>query len=171
MTAPGRDPVIYAGGDDGFGTPLRRDTIMRIASISKPIAAAAALSMVDSGDVALDDPITRWAPEPADRRVLRVDDAELDDTVAAEREATVEDVPTFRCGDGMLPRFPTDAPIQPAYADTQLGSDGPPGRCAPPPPDEWLRRLAALPLIAQPGSRWLYQTPTNRRPATNSVTS
>lgn len=161
VTTPGRDPVVYVGGDDGFGTPLRRDTIMRIASISKPIVAAAALSMVDSSDVALDDPITRWLPELVDRRVLRVDDAELDDTVAAEREVTVEDVLTFRCGDGMLPRFPMDAPIQLAYADAQLGSDGPPGRYAPPPPDEWLRRLAALPLIAQPGSRWLYQTPAD----------
>lgn len=158
VTAPGRDPMIYVGGDDGLGTFLRRDSIMRIASISKPIVAAAALSMVDSGELALSDSITRWLPELADRPVLRVDDAELDDTVAAEREVTVEDVLTFRCGDGMLPRFPMDAPIQLAYADARLGSDGPPGRYALPPPGEWLRRLAALPLIAQPGARWLYQT-------------
>lgn len=161
VTAPGRDPVIYVAGDDGDGSPLTRDTIMRIASISKPIVAAAALSMLDSGDVALGDPIVRWLPELANRPVLRVDDAQLDDTVPAEREITVEDVLTFRCGDGMLPRFPMDAPIQLAYADAQLGSDGPPGRYAPPPPDEWIRRLAALPMVAQPGTRWLYQLPSD----------
>ena len=158
VTAPGRAPVIYVGGDDGMGTPLRRDTIMRIASISKPIVAAAALSMLDSGELAMTDPITRWVPELANRTVLRADDAELTDTVPADREVTVEDVLTFRCGDGMLPRFPMDAPIQLAYADARLGSDGPPGRYAPPPPEEWVLRLAALPLIAQPGERWLYQT-------------
>lgn len=161
VTAPGRDPLVYVGGDDGLGTPLRRNTIMRIASISKPIVATAALTLLDSGDLGLGDPITRWLPELADRPVLRAEDAELTDTVAAEREVTVEDVLTFRCGDGMLPRFPMDAPIQAAYADAQLGSDGPPGRYAPPPPDEWIRRLTALPLIAQPGTRWLYQTPSD----------
>lgn len=161
VTTPGHDPAIYVGGDDGFSVPLRRDTIMRIASISKPIVATAALSMVDSGDVALTDPIDRWLPEIAGRPVLRADDAGLDDTVPAQRKVTVEDVLTFRCGDGMLPRFPMDAPIQLAYAAAELGSDGPPGRYAPPPPDEWVRRLAALPLIAQPGARWLYQTPSD----------
>ena len=161
VTAPGRGPVVYVGGDDGSGTPLRRDTIMRIASISKPIVTAAALTFVDAGDIALGDPITRWLPELADRPVLRADDSALHDTVAAEREVTVEDVLTSRCGDGMLPRFPMDAPIQLAYAAAQLGSDGPPGRYELPAPDEWIRRLAGLPMIAQPGSAWLYQTPSD----------
>lgn len=128
VTAPGRDPAIYVGGDDGFGSPLRRDTIMRIASISKPIVATAAMAMVDSGEIAPADPITRWLPELAGRPVLRAENAPLDDTVPTAREVTVEDVLTFRCGDGMLPRFPMDAPIQMAYAEAQLGSDGPPGR-------------------------------------------
>lgn len=158
VTAPGRPPQVYVAGDDGFGTPLRRDTIVRIASITKPIVATAALSVVESGDAALEDPITRWLPELQDRPVLRADDAPLDDTVPAERAVTIEDVLTGRCGDGMLPRFPMDAPIQVAYANARLGSDGPPGRYVIPEPDEWVRRLAALPLTAQPGSRWLYQT-------------
>jgi CubicO group peptidase (beta-lactamase class C family) len=68
---------------------------------------------------------------------------------------------TGRCGDGMLPRFPMDAPIQLAYAEAHLGGDGPPGRYRLPGPDEWVRRLAALPLTAQPGARWLYQTPND----------
>ena len=161
VTAPGRDPAIYVGGDDGFGLPLRRDTIMRIASISKPIVATAAMAMVDSGEITPTDPIARWLHELAGRPVLRAEDAQLEDTVPTAREVTVEDVLTFRCGDGMLPRFPMNAPIQMAYAAAQLGSDGPPGRYAPPPPDEWVRRLAALPLIAAPGTRWLYQTPAD----------
>jgi CubicO group peptidase (beta-lactamase class C family) len=161
VTAPGAPPLVYVGGDDGFGTPLRRDTIMRIASITKPIVATAALSLVESGNVRLTDPITRWLPELRDRPVLRVDDAPLDDTVPAARAVSIEDVLTGRCGDGMVPRFPMDAPIQAAYAEAQLGSDGPPGRYVIPEPDEWVRRLAALPLTVQPGSRWLYQTPND----------
>ncbi|PRC44176.1 serine hydrolase, partial [Mycobacterium sp. ITM-2017-0098] len=81
VTAPGRAPRVYVAGDDGFGTPLRRDTIMRIASITKPIVATVALSLVETGSAALSDPITRWLPELADRPVLRADDAPLDDTV------------------------------------------------------------------------------------------
>ncbi|MBX7432224.1 beta-lactamase family protein [Mycobacterium sp. Y57] len=158
VTAPGREPDVQVVGDDGFGVPLRRDTIMRIASMTKPILATAALTMVDAGEMALSDPIVRWLPELAGRRVLRADDADVDDTVPAGRDVTVTDVLSFRCGDGMLPRFPMDAPIQLAYAAARLGSDGPPGRYHPPAAREWLRRLAALPLCAQPGTRWLYQT-------------
>lgn len=161
VTAPGSAPQVYVAGDDGFGAPLRRNTIMRIASITKPIVTTAALSLVETGSAAPTDPITRWLPELEDRPVLRADDAPLDDTLPAERAVTLEDVLTGRCGDGMLPRFPMDAPIQVAYAGAQLGSDGPPGSYVIPEPDEWMRRLAALPLIAQPGSRWLYQTPND----------
>lgn len=161
VTTPGGAPLVYVAGDDGFGTPLRRDTIMRIASITKPIVATAALSLVESGSAALSDPITRWVAELENRPVLRAEDAPLGDTVSADRAVTIEDVLTGRCGDGMLPRFPMDAPIQVAYADARLGSDGPPGGYVIPEPDEWLRRLATLPLTAQPGSRWLYQTPND----------
>lgn len=153
---PGADAEVLALGDDGAGRPLRRDTVVRIASITKPITAAAALSLVEDGAFDLDEPVARWLPELAAPRVLAHAAAELGDTVAAERGITVADLLSYRCGTGMLPRLSFDLPIQRAYAG--LGSDGPPGRYPLPPPDEWLARLAELPLIAQPGQRWLYQT-------------
>ncbi|CAN3127195.1 serine hydrolase domain-containing protein [Mycobacterium sp. smrl_JER01] len=161
VTTLGNDPLVYVKGHDGFGVPLRRDTIVRIASITKPIVTVAALRLLERGEADITDPISHWLPELAGRPVLCAEDAALDDTVPAARAVTIEDVLTGRCGDGMLPRFPMDAPIQVAYAAARLGSDGPPGSYPLPPPAEWLRRLAALPLAAQPGTRWLYQTPND----------
>ncbi|BBG01372.1 MULTISPECIES: serine hydrolase domain-containing protein [Pseudonocardia] len=155
---PRADTEVHVLGDDGAGHPLRRDTVVRIASITKPVVAVAALGLVEDGVLDLDDPLTGWLPELAEPRVLRHEAAELDDTVPARRAITLADLLSYRCGIGMLPRFTADLPVQRAYADARLGSDGPPGRYQPPPPDEWLRRLAAIPLIAQPGERWAYQT-------------
>lgn len=140
------------------GTPLRRDTIVRIASVTKPIVAAAAMTLVEDGVLDLDDRVDRWLPELADRRVLRHEGADLDDTVPARRPVTVEDLLSFRLGIGVLPVLPARHPIQHAYADAALGGDEPPGTRPAPGPDEWMRRLGALPLIAQPGERWLYST-------------
>jgi len=149
---------VHVLGDDGAGRPLRRDTIVRIASITKPVVAVAALGLVEDGVLDLDAPVATWLPELARPTVLRHEAAELDDTVPARRGITLADLLSYRSGIGMLPRFTADLPVQRAYADARLGSDGPPGRYLPPPPDEWLRRLAAIPLIAQPGERWAYQT-------------
>lgn len=166
-TVPGAIAAVAHGDDvrvDVLGTtgpggvPLRRDTIVRIASVTKPIVAAAAMTLVEDGVLDLDDRVDRWLPELADRRVLRHEGADLGGTVPARRPITVEDLLSFRLGIGVLHEFPARHPIQRAYADAALGGDGPPGSCVPPEPDEWMRRLAALPLIAQPGERWLYHT-------------
>ncbi|MEV1293675.1 serine hydrolase domain-containing protein [Pseudonocardia sp. NPDC049635] len=155
---PREGTEVHVLGDDGAGRSLRRDTVVRIASITKPVVAVAALGLVEDGALDLHGPLTEWLPELARPRVLRHEAAELDDTVPARRDITLADLLSYRCGAGMLPRPTADLPVQRAYADARLGSDGPPGRYQPPPPDEWLRRLAAIPLVAQPGARWLYQT-------------
>src|SRR5262245_40113712 len=67
------------------GVPMRTDSIFRIASMTKPIAAAAALMLVEEARLRLDEPVDRWLPELADRRVLRALDGRLDDTVPAAR--------------------------------------------------------------------------------------
>ncbi len=104
----------------------------------------------------LDEPVAAWLPEFAAPRVLRHEAAGLDDTVPARRPITLYDLLTYRCGIGMLPRPPAELPVQRATAG--LGSDGPPGSYPLPDPDTWTARLAAVPLVAQPGSRWLYHT-------------
>lgn len=147
---------VHVLGDDGAGRPLRRDTIVRIASVTKPVVAVAALALVEDGMLDLDEPVGSWLPEFAAPRVLRHEAAGLDDTVPARRPITLYDLLTYRCGIGMLPRPPAELPVQRATAG--LGSDGPPGSYPLPDPDTWTARLAAVPLVAQPGSRWLYHT-------------
>ncbi len=141
-------------GDD----PMRRDTIFRIASISKPITAAATMILVDDGVLRLDDSVERWLPELAKRRVLKRIDSQLDDTVPAKRSITVRDLLTFCFGFGSVMAMPGTYPIQQPIRDGHLGGDGPPHPFLTPGPDEWMRRLGALPLMYQPGERWAYNT-------------
>ena len=136
---------------------MGRDTIFRIASITKPITAAATMILVEECALRLDEPVDRLLPELADRRVLRRLDGPLDDTVPAERPITVRDLLTFRMGMGMILAPPGAYPIQQAVADA-IGAPGAPSPSAPPPPDEWMRRLGTLPLVHQPGERWMYNT-------------
>src|SRR5437868_3989486 len=139
------------------GAPMQRDTIFRITSMTKPVTAVAAMILVEECKLRLDDPVDRWLPELADRKVLRAIDAPLDDTVPAARAITLRDLLTFRLGLGMIPVFPDRYPIQKAIAEAGFA----PGPVFPSfPPDELMRRYGALPLIYQPGERWLYNSGT-----------
>jgi len=141
--------------DLASGVPMRRDTIFRIASMTKPITAAAAMILAEAAKIRLDDPAERWLPELADRRVLRAIDGPVDDTVPASRPITVRDLLTFRLGLGMIMAPPGTYPIQAAMAERGVapGADAPPAA-----PDEYMARIGSLPLIHQPGERWLYHT-------------
>ncbi len=153
--------VFTAGVSMVGGPPMRRDTLFRIASITKPMTAAAILSLVEDGALALGQPVESVLPELADRRVLRRPDSPLDDTEAAARPFTVRDLLTFTWGLGMQgAMFMADPPwpVVLAAADRALNTFGPPAPDATPAPDTWLARLGELPLLAQPGERWLYQT-------------
>jgi CubicO group peptidase (beta-lactamase class C family) len=165
---PGMVALIARAGDvhvEVLGTKraggterMTRDTIFRLASSTKPIAAAAAMMLVDDGTLRLDHPIDPWLPELANRRVLRSLDAALDDTVPAKRAITVRDVLTYTFGLGsvMAPfgRYPIQRPIR----EGRLGGDGPEFMLDPPSTDDWIRRIGELPLMYQPGERWLYNT-------------
>ncbi len=139
------------------GAAMTRDTIFRIASMSKPITAAGALTLVDDGTLGIDDPVDRWLPELADRRVLARPDGPLAETVPARRAIIVRDLLTYCMGFGMI-WGRSEAPAVRAAEDLALGAFGPPHPQQPPAPDEWLRRFATLPLLEQPGARWLYNT-------------
>jgi CubicO group peptidase (beta-lactamase class C family) len=140
------------------GAPMQRDAIFRIASITKPVVAAAAMMLVEECRIRLDDAVDRWLPELANRRVLRSIACELDDTVPAHRPITVRDLLTFRLGFGSVMAPPDTYPIQRFIREYRLGGDGPPRPALAPTTDEWLRGFAALPLLAQPGERWMYNT-------------
>lgn len=138
-------------------TPMRRDTIFRISSMSKPITAAATMILVEECKLRLDEPVDRLLPELANRRVLKRLDGPVDDTVPANRPITVRDLLTFRMGFGLLFGSPDQYPILGALDKLALGQ-GQPHPAAPPEPDEWMRRFATLPLMHQPGERWMYNT-------------
>jgi CubicO group peptidase (beta-lactamase class C family) len=99
------------------GPPMTRDSIFRITSMTKPVTAAAAMILVEDGKLQLDDPVDRWLPELANRKVLLSIDALVHQTVPARRAITLRDLLTFRCGYGMIPIFPDRYPIQRAYAE------------------------------------------------------
>ena len=142
------------------GPPMRPDTLFRISSTTKPITAAVVLSLVEDGLLDLHGPVDALLPELAGRRVLRRPDGPLDDTVKAERPVTVRDLLTFTWGFGMQGAMFMAAepwPIVTAVAEHELASFGPPQPDTTPEPDTWMARLGELPLLAQPGERWLYQ--------------
>lgn len=170
--ARGDAPGVVAAvgrGDEGYlaaagvmavgGPPMQPDTLFRIASITKPVTAAVVLSLVEDGALGLDEPVDRLLPELANRRVLRRPDGPLTDTIAAERAVTTRDLLTFTWGFGMQGAMfmaPEPWPIVTAVAERELGAFGPPQPDTTPEPDTWMARLGELPLLAQPGERWLY---------------
>ena len=161
LVARGDELHVDTIGSPSFGSdaPLRRDAIFRIASLTKPITAAATLSLVDEGLLRLAQPIDELLPELANRRVLRAIDAELDDTVPAKRPITLEDLLSYRLGFGSVMAPPGSYPIQRAEAELGLQSiGGPPWPPVDHDPDGWMAALGSLPLMYQPGERWLYNT-------------
>ncbi len=143
------------------GTPVRADSLFRIASTTKPLTGAATLALVDEGLLRLDDPVDHWLPELSNRRVLQRVDGALDDTVPARRPITVRDLLTFTFGFGIaVEMFGSEEPWPVVEAAGELGLStlGPPRPSTPPAPDEWIAALGSLPLLAQPGERWLYNT-------------
>jgi CubicO group peptidase (beta-lactamase class C family) len=150
---------VEALGARAFGgPPMRRDTIFRITSMTKPVTAVATMILAEECRLRLDEPVDRLLPELAGRRVLRRLDGSLDDTLPASRPLTVRDLLTFRMGLGNVLGPPDAYPILKAVAEQRLVGFGPPDPTAPHGPDEWIRRLGTLPLMEQPGTMWRYNT-------------
>ena len=153
----GREEV-RAGGRMAVepGSPaMREDTLFRIASVTKPIGGALTLSLVQDGVLGLDDPIDRWLPEAAHPRVLTAPDAPLDRTTEAQRPITVRHLLTLTCGWGAVLE---DTPLQRAMMERGVYSGPLTLRMS---GDEFVARLADLPLAFQPGEGWLYDTGIN----------
>ncbi|MFE9960941.1 serine hydrolase domain-containing protein [Streptomyces sp. NPDC005525] len=149
-----RTEVQAAGSVDVEGTaPMARDSVFRIASMTKPIVAAAVMMLVEEGRIALDEPVGRWLPELASPKVLRTPSGPLDDVIPATRPITVFDLLTFRAGYG----FPSDFAlpgVAPLFSELKQG----PEPADVPAPDEWMAKLSRIPLLNQPGEAWLYNT-------------
>ncbi|MGH3258966.1 MAG: serine hydrolase domain-containing protein [Streptosporangiaceae bacterium] len=146
LLARGGAEQVFAVGDVG------RDTIFRISSMTKPVTAVAAMICVEECLLRLDDPVDDTLPELAGRRVLVRADGPLASTVTAVRSITVRDLLTFTFGLGLVFE---PSPVASALEELAQGMPRP---ALPPGPDEWMRRIGALPLMYQPGERWLYNT-------------
>ena len=164
---PGLVTAVSRGGEvhvDAIGTtafeggaPMARDSLFRISSMTKPVTAVATLILVEECRLRLDEPVSRLLPELAEMRVLRRPDAEVTDTVPAERAITVRDLLTFTWGFGQVIAPPGTLPIQ-APIEERLGRTGPPQPAWAQGPDAWIAALATLPLLHQPGAGWMYNT-------------
>jgi CubicO group peptidase (beta-lactamase class C family) len=148
---PGQPTRAFVVGrrDVARDLPVARDTIFRIASLTKPVTTVAALTLLDEGRFGLDEPITRVAPELENVRVLQDPEGPLDHTVPAGRAITFRDLLTHRSGltYGALHRGPIGAACAAALGgeiDNVLS------------PDQWMARLATLPLVDQPGAAFHY---------------
>ncbi|WP_240417703.1 serine hydrolase domain-containing protein [Paenibacillus periandrae] len=151
------DVYVDAIGKLAFGSDvsMQRDTLFRIASMTKPITAAAAMILVEECRLRLDEPVDQLLPELADRQVLKRIDSPLDDTVPAKRAITLRDLLTFQLGIGVVMAPPGMYPIQKAMDEAGLApGPNPPAHS----PDEWMKRLGSLPLVHQPGENWMYHT-------------
>jgi CubicO group peptidase (beta-lactamase class C family) len=145
----------------GGGVPMRRDTVFRIASLTKPIMAAATMILVEDDVIDLEEPVAQLLPELAGQRVLAHVDGRLDDTVPPKRPVTIDDLLTFRLGFGLItePEFDPPYPINVAATEMRLVLGEPDPR-TPHDPDEWIRLFGSLPLMYQPGERWNYNVGT-----------
>jgi CubicO group peptidase (beta-lactamase class C family) len=162
LVGSGEDVYVEALGTLAVGgAPVRRDSVFRIASTSKPITAAATLAVIAEGLIGLDEPVDRLLPELAGRRVLARMDGPLAETVPAERAITARDLLTFTNGFGMVTGIfmaRTPWPVVAAEGELDLSTIGPPNPAVQPDPDTWIAGLGTLPLMAQPGERWMYNT-------------
>lgn len=150
--APGAAALVARGDDVEIASAgeVEPESIVRIASITKPITAAAVMLLVDEGLLALGDPVVRWLPELASPQVVRTPESPIDDVVPAARAITVEDLLTSRAGWGFGSDFSLPAVVEllrrlPVFGPNET-------------PDEWLETLAQVPMLRQPGEAWLYNT-------------
>lgn len=146
--------LAFAGA--GSSTPMAADTICRLGSMTKPIVAACAMTLVEDCTLRLDDPVDELLPELADMAVLANPDGPLDETVPARRPITPRDLLTYTLGTGMtVGSASATAPISEALDALEPRWPSSSSSWSPT-PDEWIRRLGRLPLLYQPGERWMY---------------
>lgn len=150
-----RIEVRAVGTADVSGTsPMTRDSIFRIASITKPVIAAAMMTLIEDDRITLNDPVGPWLPELASPQVVRTPGGPVDEVVPAARAITVFDLLTFRAGYG----FPSDFSLPAVgllFSELKQGAPQPRSVAT---PDEWMATLSRIPLLSQPGDAWLYNT-------------
>lgn len=146
--------VVVLGEQALDGAPMAVDALFRLASITKPMVTALALTFVEDGTLGLDDPVNELLPELASPVVVRSVTGPLDDTVPADRQITLRHLLTSTNGHG----FPSDFSAPVAQALVERLAQGPPQPQQVAPPDAWMAILGSIPLLHQPGDAFTYNT-------------
>lgn len=151
-----RDGVIQHVAEAGYadieaGRPMTADTMVRIASMTKPVTAVAIMQLVEDGALSVDSPLADFIPAFADARVATSVSANGDgeiETVPANRAITIADLLTHTSGIGYVFDYETDLGrlylTRNVYEDVEMTLE------------ERINHLAGLPLYFQPGERWYY---------------
>ncbi|TAG36688.1 MAG: class A beta-lactamase-related serine hydrolase [Polaromonas sp.] len=139
--------------DPATGTTMAKDSIFRIYSMTKPVVSVAVMMLMEQGKLLLSDPVARYLPEFASQHVAVRDDAGKSQTLRpARRDATVHDL--LRHTAGLTYEFMGSLPVHRQYAQARIGSRQRSNT-------EFSKALAALPLLADPGSVWEYSRATD----------
>lgn len=159
----GTAPDVVAVGNiaQGDKTPVDMDTLWRVYSMTKPITGMAAMILVGEGKMKLDQPIADFLPEFANMQVLTDPDNSLN-AVLAKTQITVRHLMTHTAGLGY--GIITKGPLLKAYIDNGINPGvmsrfpipGFPAGAATPDLKTFAERVAKLPLIAEPGTKWSY---------------
>jgi len=140
--------------DQTLGKPFSLDTIVRIYSMSKAITTVAAMMLYEEGCFQLDDPVASFLPEFQDTPVWRGGKASLDEVEAQSQPMTVRHLMTHTSG--LTYGFMQTNVVDEAYREAGIEFPGTAGSL-----EELTARVAALPLICQPGSGWNYSVSTD----------
>ncbi len=134
------------------GTPVKRDTLFRIYSMTKPITSAAVMMLYEEGSFSLDDPVGKFIPELASMKVYDGMGETGMRLVDQQRPITVRHLLTHTSG--LSYGFHQDSPIEEMYREADITD-----------PDSTLKEMAEklgkLPLVTQPGAKWRYSNATD----------
>mgnify|MGYP003330630069 CR=1 FL=1 len=134
--------------------PMRPDTIVRIYSMTKPLTSTAIMMLYEEGRFQLDEPISKFIPAFKNPRVYAGGSRGKIDSVPAEREITFRDLLTHTSG--LTYGFMESTPVDAVYRDQKIDFGTATASLA-----DVVERLAAVPLIAQPGKAWNYSVATD----------
>ncbi len=135
---------VYGKADIEAGTPLRADSLFRMYSMTKPITSAALLMLYEEGRFQLDDPLEKYFPEFKDLKVYVSGSGDRIQLEPPKRKPTVRDI--FRHTAGFSYGM-GQSPVDKLYQEAKVTAGG---------LKELPARLAKLPLLYQPGTRWVY---------------
>lgn len=136
------------------GKSFSEDTVVRIFSMTKPVTTVAAMMLYEDGCFQLDDPVALYLPEFKDTPVWRGGDADISETEPVKTPMTIRHLMTHTSG--LTYNFMHSNPVDKAHRENKIYFPSDAKNL-----DEWVKRLATIPLMCQPGTEWNYSVSTD----------